>query len=268
MHPQVSQRVGSADVLKAFDSGRLFGSLHRADGGRDGGVRVLALHGWRRTSADFDKVLAGLPDSVGALALDLPGFGASPEPSTVWGTEDYAKAVEAVLPELDLPVVVLGHSFGGRVAVRLAAARPDAVRALVLTGVPLLRPGGGAGSARKPALSYRVARALHRRGVLVSDARMEAYRRKHGSADYRAATGVMRDVFVRVVNESYEEDLRGLTCPVELVWGDDDTEAPLAVAQQALALVADGTIETLPGAGHLTPLTAPDALRAAVERHL
>jgi pimeloyl-ACP methyl ester carboxylesterase len=258
MHPQVSQGVGSADVLKAFDSGRLFGSLHRADGG----VRVLALHGWRRTSADFDNVLAGL----GALALDLPGFGASPEPPTGWGTEDYAKAVEAVLPELDLPVVVLGHSFGGRVAVRLAASRPDAVRALVLTGVPLLRVGGGA--ARKPALSYRMARALHRRGVLVSDARMEAYRRKHGSADYRAATGVMRDVFVRVVNESYEDDLARLACPVDLVWGDDDAEAPLAVAEAAVRLMGEGTVEVLPGAGHLTPLTAPDALRAAVERHL
>jgi pimeloyl-ACP methyl ester carboxylesterase len=258
VHPQFVQRVGSLDVLKAFDSGRLFGTVHKSGGP----PRVLALHGWRRTSSDFDKTLAGLP--VGALALDLPGFGASPEPPDVWGTEDYAKAVSAVLPELETPTVILGHSFGGRVAVRLAASRPDDVAGLVLTGVPLLRtaPSG------RPALSFRVARWLHRKGVL-SDDKMEALRRQHGSADYRAAVGVMRDVFVRVVNESYEDDLRAVRCPVELVWGDDDAEARLAVAEQAAAILGDrARLTVLPGAGHLTPLTAPDQLRAAVERAL
>lgn len=245
-------------MLKAFDSGRLFGTVHRSG---DGPPRVLALHGWRRTSADFDKVLSGL--SAGAVALDLPGFGASPEPPAAWGTEDYAKAVTAVLSEFDGPAVVLGHSFGGRVAVRLAASQPQAVAALVLTGVPLLR----AAPAGKPALSFRAARWLHRRGVLPDD-RMEALRRKHGSADYRAATGVMRDVFVRVVNESYEDDLRALACPVELVWGSDDADARLDVAERAAKLVGEARLTVVDGAGHLTPLTAPDALRAAVERHL
>ena len=247
-------------MLKAFDSGRLFGTVHR--GRDDGAIRVLALHGWRRTSSDFGQVLDGL--DVGALALDLPGFGASPEPPEAWGTEDYAQAVAAVLPELQTPVVVVGHSFGGRVAVRLAVQHPEAVAALVLTGVPLLRtaPSG------TPALSFRVARWLHRRGVL-SDDRMEALRRRHGSADYRAATGVMRDVFVRVVNESYEDDLRALSCPVELVWGDDDAEARLAVAQQAAEILGGkATLTVVGGAGHLMPLTEPKQLRRAVEHAL
>jgi pimeloyl-ACP methyl ester carboxylesterase len=255
-------------VLKAFDSGRLFGVVHGSSGPVQPSqpkqpmqVRVVALHGWRRTSSDFDKVLAGLGADVGALALDLPGFGASPEPPEAWASADYANAVAGIL---DGPVVLLGHSFGGRVAVHLAAARPDLVRALVLTGVPLIRhaPRGSA------PLAFRVARWLHRRG-LVSDARMEARRRRHGSPDYRAATGVMREVFVRVVNESYEEQLARIQCPVDLVWADDDAEARLGVAEEALALLGDrATLTTVPGAGHLTPLTAPDALRQAVERHL
>ena len=243
-------------MLKAFDSGRLFGAVHG-----DGPARVLALHGWRRTSADFDRVLAGMS----AIALDLPGFGASPEPPSAWGAADYAAAVAPVLDEMDGPVVVLGHSFGGRVAVCLAAARPESVRALVLTGVPLIRPATA--TARKPALKFRAARWLNRRGVL-SDERMESLRRQHGSADYRAATGVMRDVFVRVVNESYEAELAKVQCPIELVWGDDDAEARLAVAESAMSVVPDAKLTVLRGAGHLTPLSAPDALRAALERHL
>jgi pimeloyl-ACP methyl ester carboxylesterase len=76
-------------------------------------------------------------------------------------------------------------------------------------------------------------------------------------------------VLVRSLGESLDTQLKALSCPVELVWGDDDTAAPLAQAEQAASLAGGGAQLTVcPGAGHLTPLTAPDALRAAVERSL
>jgi pimeloyl-ACP methyl ester carboxylesterase len=240
-------------MLQAFASGRLFGAAHGT-----GTPWVLALHGWRRDHRDFDATLTG----VDALALDLPGFGATPPPDRAWGAAEYATAVEPVLAELGSHAVVLGHSFGGRVAVHLAARRPDAVAAVVLTGVPLIRKEGTG----RPTASFRLARALHRRGI-VSDARMEALREKHGSADYRAAKGVMRDVFVTLVNESYEDQLRALQQPLELVWGADDTEAPLWMAQRAVELVPSAVLTTVPGAGHMTPQTAPGVLREALLRH-
>lgn len=244
-------------MLKAFAGGRLFGTLHGTPP-----PRVVALHGWGRTSRDFDAALSGLD----ALALDLPGFGATPEPPEPWGAAGYASAVAPVLDEADEPVVVVGHSFGGRVAVHLAATAPDRVRALVLTGVPLVRPPGAV--RRKPALSFRVARALHRRG-LVGDERMERLRQRYGSADYRAAHGVMRAVHVTAVNETYEEQLRAVRCPVELLWGEGDTDVPLSVAEAAATLLGDAaTVTVLPGVGHLVPTSAPDDLRAAVARAL
>src|SRR5207244_3739313 len=107
-----------------------------------------------------------------------------------------------------------------------------------------------------PSTGFRLVPWLHRRG-LVSDERMEALRRSRGSDDYRNAAGVMRDVLVIVVNEHYEDVLPLVTCPVELVWADDDTAAPLAVAQRAVSLFGGGAALTIvPGAGHLTPLTA------------
>ncbi|MGH9283255.1 MAG: alpha/beta fold hydrolase, partial [Acidimicrobiales bacterium] len=194
-------------MLRAFADGRIFGVAVGA-----GPARVLALHGWGRSAQDFATTLDGLD----AVALDLPGFGATPAPPEPWGGAEYAAAVAPVLHELAEQVVVVGHSFGGRVAVHLAASRPDRVAGLVLTGVPLVRrPGAAAG---RPALGYRLGRWLHRRGAL-SDGRMEALRRRYGSADYRNASGVMRGVHVRAVNETYEEQLRRLTCPVALVWG-------------------------------------------------
>ena len=220
---------------KAFDGGRIFGVTHGA-----APFRVLALPGWLHTSSDWDATLRSL--DVGSVALDLPGFGgATPEPDEATGSAGYAERVEPVLLELaasaDRPIVVVGHSFGGRVATHLAARRPEAVAALVLTGVPRLVAPDGPGT--KPALSYRVARWLHRRGVL-PDSKMEELRRKSGSADYRNAPSVtMRNVLVAVTNENYEAQLRQVRCPVELVWGEADTAAPLADVRRAATLLAD-----------------------------
>jgi pimeloyl-ACP methyl ester carboxylesterase len=199
-----------------------------------------------------------------SIALDLPGFGAAPPPPQAWGATEYAELVAEILDEMATPVVVLGHSFGGRVAVELAAHRPEAVAGLVLSGVPLLRTG----PTRRPALRFRVARRLARHG-LVSDQRMEALRQRFGSADYRAAEGVMRDVLVRVVNERYDEALAATRCPVDLVWGADDKVVPLGIAQAvADRLGQRARLIVVPGVGHLTPLSAPEALRSAVLEQL
>jgi pimeloyl-ACP methyl ester carboxylesterase len=249
-------------MLRSFAGGQVFGATAGS-----GAPRVLALHGWARTHRDFDAVLQTDGVAAGdlpAVALDLPGFGATPPPAEPWGTARYAEAVVPVLDEMSSPVVVLGHSFGGRVAVQLAAAHPDRVSALVLTGVPLLRPPG---RPARPAVSYRLVRTLHR-AHLVSPARLEAARQRHGSADYRAARGVMRQVLVKIVAEHYEEQLAVLGCPVRLVWGDDDSEVPLATAQSALGLLADAELTVCAGAGHMTPLSVPSVLREAVQRSL
>jgi pimeloyl-ACP methyl ester carboxylesterase len=158
--------------------------------------------------------------------------------------------------------VVVGHSLGGRIAVRLAAARPELVAGLVLTGAPLISPSS---TRRRTPAAFRAARILHRAHV-IGDDRMERARRRHGSADYRAARGVMRDVLVRLVNENYDDSVAALRCPVELLWGDDDREAPVATAHALVEAVPQARLTLCPGAGHLTPLTVPGELRAAVER--
>lgn len=241
-------------VLRAFADGTIFGDAYGSDP-----PDVLALHGWRRDRSDFREVLAGLD----AIALDLPGFGASPAPPTAWGGAEYAHALEPVLEQMAPRAVIVGHSFGGRVAVHLAASFPDRVAGVVLAGVPLMRVT----TPPKPSLSFRIAKALNRVG-LVSDGRMEAKRRQAGSSDYRAATGVMRDVFVHAVYETYEDQLKAITAPVELVWGDDDTAAPIAVANKAAHLLAHPSLTVIPGAGHLTPLTAPNEMHSAIVRLL
>jgi pimeloyl-ACP methyl ester carboxylesterase len=238
-------------ALRSFLDGALFAEVYG-----EGTPNVLALHGWGRRGRDFAAVLDGLT----GLAPDLPGFGASPVPDEVIGADAYADIVAGILDSFDRPPVLVGHSFGGRVAVCLAAKHPDRVGPLILTGVPLIRLE----SDRRPAIGYRLVRWLNRLGV-VSDGRLEREKRRRGSADYRAATGVMRDILVRVVNESYESQLAEITSPVQLIWGVDDTEVPIAVARTAQPLIREASLDVLPGVGHFVPVQAPDALRGAIE---
>lgn len=212
---------------------------------------VVALHGWGRSGADFSAIVSGLD----AVAPHLPGFGGADEPPAVWGTEDYAELVaEAIRPFG--PVVILGHSFGGRVAVRLAARHPELVRALVLTGVPLLRPV----STSRPKLEYRIVRALAKRGILPESA-LEKQRQKYGSRDYKAASGTMRGVMVRTVNEDYAADLALVRVPVRMVWGENDTEAPMALGRSASEFIDGATFRVVEGGGHLLEGSVASAVR-------
>ncbi len=87
---------------------------------------------------------------------------------------------------------------------------------------------------------------------------------RYGSADYRAAVGVMRGVLVRVLAEHYDEVLPAIACPVDLLWGADDREVPVEVAQRAVGLFPHATLEVVAGAGHLTPIEVPESLLRVV----
>jgi pimeloyl-ACP methyl ester carboxylesterase len=227
---------------------------------------VIWLHGWARRGQDFAVAANELAKrDVASVALDLPGFGASPAPASPGGARHYAELVMPALREIgDGPFVIVGHSFGGTVACVLASQHPEIVRALILTGAPLLRSP----SSKRSPISYRALRWFHARGV-VSDARVEAARQKYGSRDYRNAVGVMRDVLVASVNESYENELSRLDVPVTFLWGEDDLEVPMDVATRASALLSTThTLQALHGVGHLLPTEAPDHLRTAVEASL
>ncbi|MGH3649579.1 MAG: alpha/beta fold hydrolase [Acidimicrobiia bacterium] len=238
-------------ALRSFVDGAVFAEVYGTDA-----PEVLALHGWGRRGNDFAAALEG----KSGIAPDLPGFGASPLPDEAIGADAYADIVVELLDSFDRPPVLVGHSFGGRVAVCLAAKHPESVGPLVLTGVPLIRLETG----RRPPVGFRLARWLNDIGM-VSDTRMESLRKSRGSDDYRAATGVLRDILVKVVNESYEAQLGRIMTPVHLLWGADDTEVPVSVAEVAMPLLADSSLEVLPGVGHFVPIEAPHALGRAID---
>ena len=221
-------------------------------------VPIVYLHGWGRARSDFASVASQRP----GMSLDLPGFGSSLQPPEAMGSSGYATAVlDAVTAWTGSQrVLLVGHSFGGRVALQIAAAAPDSVCGLIIAGTPLFRNQ----TSTRPPLLYRTVRRLNRLG-LASDARLESARRRHGSADYLAATGVMREIFVKVVNESYENELAEIRCPTAFVWGRSDTAAPIEQARRAQRIV-DGSILEERDCGHDVNLEHPELFVETIDR--
>jgi pimeloyl-ACP methyl ester carboxylesterase len=219
---------------------------------RGSGPPVLLLHGWGVSSDLFQATIAGLEGSFSLIAPDFPGFGATPPPPAAWAVGDYTAWVVALLDAAGLDRVhIIAHSFGGRVAIKLASQRPERVDKLVLTACAGIRPARTAGYWARVA-TYKTLRRLATSPLAPPGLRAWLSRQagRRGSTDYQQATGTVRASFVRVVNEDLRMALPHIQAPTLLIWGDRDDATPLTDAHLMEQLIPDAGLVVFPGAGH------------------
>lgn len=238
-------------MLTSLSNGTIFAEI---EGKSNKGV--VLLHGWGRSRADFSPIAdAAVSAGFVTARFDLPGFGATPSPEVGEGTDWYCDVVASAISDFVdryqiRELAIVGHSFGGRIAVKLAngLSSGDIVLGadcvgLVVSGVPLFRSGG---PLRVP-FTLRSLKMLVRL-KLIPASRLERYRSNHGSDDYRRAEGVMRDTFVKVVNEDYTSQLAGIKgVPFVFYWGKDDTSAPLSHAKRGVEMVQSARLIAVDG---------------------
>ena len=219
---------------------------------RGAGAPVLLLHGWGASIQLFEPHLNTLSRSYHVTALDFPGFGQTPPPPAAWSVHDYAAWVLQILDRhgIERPHIV-GHSFGGRVAISIAAQHPERVGKLVLTGSAGIRPKRSVGYHLR-VRSFKLMRWLAQTAWLPAALRETARQRVAalGSSDYQQASGTVRASFVRVVNEDLRDLLPKIKASTLLVWGADDQDTPLADGQLMEKLIPDAGLVVFEGAGH------------------
>ena len=215
------------------------------------GPALLFLPGWMNTLRNFDELAVGLAPKYRIVRLDFPGFGGGTEaPPPDWHVADYAKFVKAFAEKLGLTSYVLvGHSFGARVAIKG-------------TGDGGLRPSrlvliGAAGIAKTRTFRNRVLTGLAKIGKVLmyipplyfwrAQLRRALYK-KLGS-DYLAA-GAMSRVYLNTIKEDLQEYARKISIPTLLIWGSEDTMTPLADGKRYTELIKGSTLKVLEGTGH------------------
>jgi pimeloyl-ACP methyl ester carboxylesterase len=211
-------------------------------------------HGWGQNR----DAMKGLAQSLFSLGthdfLDFPGFGASPRPDATWTTADYANLVQRWLEtnRTGAPVVWVGHSFGGRVGIQLAARHPDAVSRIVLiaaAGLPRQRSPLEQARLKGRVWTYKALKRLAPLAGISED----DLRAKFGSADYQNA-GAMRDIFLEVIREDLTDQARRITCSVYLVYGAKDTETPPEIGRRLEALIPNASLTVLGDLDHYSVL--------------
>ena len=220
------------------------------------GAPVVVLHGWGGRIESMAPVIQCLSPSFRVVTMDLPGFGEAPVPQGAWGTPDYASFVRDVIRELGVERThFVGHSFGAKTSLYLAATFEDLVDKLVVVGSPGLRTAPSL-EARVKRLLSKGARTAGHLGAPGRTLRDSVYRRIQ-SSDYREA-GPLRPILVRVVNEDLAPLLPRIRASTLLVWGSNDDAAPLAHGERMERLIDDAGLVVFEGAGHFAYLDEPD----------
>lgn len=218
------------------------------------GELVVLLHGWGANMSLFTSMIELLSKKYRVVAMDLPGFGSSDEPKTPWAVSDYTDFVIEFLKDYDASeVTFLGHSFGGRVIIKMFEKQnlPFKIKKLVLTGSAGVKPKKSTKQKIKQRI-YKITKGVYQSKLvtkLFPDA-LENLRKRNGSADYNAASPTMRQILVKVVNEDLTHLFEKVTPPTLLVWGKNDTATPLGDGQLMEKLMPEAALVVLENSGH------------------
>ena len=202
------------------------------------GSDVLLLHGWGQNIQMMKPLGDNLCSNHRITIIDFPGFGESDEPLEPWTVKDYALLVEELVKKLNIKKpTIIGHSFGGRVAIYYSANNP--IEKLVLFGSPCMK------EKKDLTLSVKILKAIKR---LPGMNKLGEFMKKYiGSPDYRMASLIMRQTLVNVVNEDLASYARKIEEPTLLIWGEHDEAVPVKEAQELEKIMIDAALIVLPG---------------------
>lgn len=237
---------------------------------------LLLLHGWGRSKRDMQPLARGLSDAYWTHAVDLPGHGASPPPPEPWGVVEHADVLHRYIRNtIPSSVTIIGHSNGGRIALHMAS-RPDtfsAVERLALISPSGVSPERSWRYYLRSTLATTLKAPLH----LVPDAvrppvedwlRHSLAWRLLGSSDYNAEQGVMRETFVKTVNEHLNGELRQIQVPTLLFWGTEDEAVSRRQMNVMETAIEDCGLVELDGAGHFGHLDQSEPVLAGIRHFL
>ena len=194
---------------------------------------VVLLHGWGQNIQMMQPIGDAIQNNYDVIIVDLPGHGKSEEPKYAWNVDDYVECIKKLLDNLEVKnPTLIGHSFGGKIS--LLYASKYKVKKLILFGSPYKK------EITNISLKTKILKAAKKIPVLN---KLEDFAKKHiGSTDYRNASPLMRNILVNTVNFDITEEVKKITCPTLIVWGDLDDQVPVEEAYELENLIADAGV--------------------------
>ena len=225
---------------------------------------VIIIPGWMHAASEWKQVSDLLHErQIEHAVLDIPGFGTvAPDPAINTLTDLCrwcAIEIDRLQRPSTSPLVLFGHSCGGRVAVQLAAEGLE-VQHLILSGSPNLY---------RPSFKTKLVKALAALARPFKHQVPEQLRQKFRSADFAAARDTqMLTLYQSVVTGDQRDILPNIAAKTTLLWGECDEAAPLSIAQEMLPLIAGSQLAIIPHAGHNLHHEKPQLLAAKITTYV
>jgi len=224
------------------------------------GKKVLLLHGWGQNTQMMEFIASYLKKHFIVYNLDFPGFGQSEQPPVAWGCEDYLEFIHdfCLKMKIDNPIFI-AHSFGCRIALRYAY-KYGAYK-MVLTGAAGIRDDRSLSWYLKT-YSYKLAKKVLPKNIL------DKYQNKVGSTDYKNSSGVMRQTFVKVVNDDVKDLLPQINCETLLVFGQLDDATPVSKGKLMEKLMPNAALVIFEGDDHYAYINEAQRFNAVLDAFL
>lgn len=216
------------------------------------GTPVLLLHGWGSSFDVYKGIINTLENRCRLVAVNFPGCGNSDTMENPWSLDDYCNFVLEFMKTVKLEnPIMMGHSHGGRVILKMSAEGMVNPPKIVLLDSAGLIPKKSA-KQKFRAKSFKAIKRVLTLPVIKnhSEGLLEKARQHYGSADYNAAPEVLRKTLVSLVNTDLRDIIHNIKCPTLLIWGDKDTATPLSDAKIIESLIPDAGLCVLEGCGH------------------
>lgn len=236
----------------------------------EGTKKILLLHGWGSNIKLFNNIINFLSKKYTVYAIDMPGFGLSEMPPDSWNVDNYIEFIMEYIKVMQIESLsLLGHSFGGRIIIKLNSRKdlPFKIEKNILVD--------SAGIKHKKKITvkniiYKISKKILGNKYIKQTfpKALEKLKKNFGSEDYKNAVPVMRDTLVKVVNEDLSIYLPKIKVPTLIIWGTKDTATPIEDALLMEKLIPDAGVVKIEGAGHYSFLENPQLVNSVLESFL
>jgi pimeloyl-ACP methyl ester carboxylesterase len=226
---------------------------------------IVLVHGWGANTSKLQPLAINLEKHSWKVFLPkLPGFDITP-PEKPWFVADFANYVSAEAKRYfnNQEFVVFGHSFGGRIAMKMALT-DDKVDGLVLCAT--------SGVSRGKLAKRAVFKAMSRLGMVISEfPKLSAFWRKviyklAREHDYEKASGVMKETFKNIIEEDSKKFVHEIKIPTLIFWGDKDKMTPLRDAHFLEKNIKKSKLIVFNGIGHRLPYLLVEDLAKEISK--
>ena len=230
------------------------------------------MHGWGGSSSSMDALQKDLAQK-GFLVfnLDLPGFGKTPLNKSVMDMNDYRDAIVEFMETKNIyQPVLIGHSFGGKLAIKLALDKPELISRIVLISASGVKPLNDIKRSMFSKISSFGKRIFSSKNLknLYNPVRKFYYYYIVRERDYFDAGQKLQKTFIKINDEYYDDFLEKVKVPTLVIWGALDKVTPLWMGEKLESNIKEAKLKVIKDAKHNLPLTKPEIVSEIIYNYL